>query len=96
MDLPLFKFDSTIYNQNGAIAYNAYKNAVDGKTWNGEDMKDFKDMPDKIKNAWCESASMIVMTTSYSGMEYFKHIALSSSKKNAKEEEIFGQNGLKT
>ena len=40
----------------GIINYNAYRDAVGGKTWNGENMKDFDEMPDKIKNAWIKSA----------------------------------------
>lgn len=35
-----------------SIAYNIYKKAVDGKTMTGEDMKDLKDLPEKIQQAW--------------------------------------------
>ena len=33
-------------------SYEIYKEAVEGKTWNGEDMKNFDEIPDKIKRAW--------------------------------------------
>lgn len=33
-------------------AYEIYKQAVGGKTWNGEDMKQFQEMPQNIRNAW--------------------------------------------
>jgi hypothetical protein len=36
----------------GSKAYEIYKEAVGGKTWNGEDMKKFEEMPENIRNAW--------------------------------------------
>ena len=36
----------------GKVAYEAYKKAVGGKTWNGEDMKEFSEMPKDKQNAW--------------------------------------------
>lgn len=33
-------------------AYNVYKEAVGGLTWNGDKMKEFDEMPEKQRNAW--------------------------------------------
>lgn len=33
-------------------SYDIYKEEVGGKTFNGEDMKPFEDLPEKIQNAW--------------------------------------------
>lgn len=36
----------------GKFAYESYCIAVDGKSWNGETLKSFKDLPEKIRKAW--------------------------------------------
>lgn len=35
-----------------SISYEIYKKAVGGKTWNGEDMKQFEEMPENIQKGW--------------------------------------------
>jgi hypothetical protein len=45
----------------GKLNYNLYKNAVGGKTWNGENMKQFDEMPINIQNAWIEGASGVIL-----------------------------------
>ena len=39
----------------GKIAYEAYCDELDGKTWRGEPFVDFDDLPDNIKAAWAAS-----------------------------------------
>ena len=36
----------------GEKSYEIYREAVGNKAWNGDPLKDFKDLPAKIKNAW--------------------------------------------
>jgi len=33
-------------------AYDIYKHAVGGKSWNGEKLKEYDELPANIKNAW--------------------------------------------
>ena len=49
----------------GKINYNAYRDAVGGKTWNGENMKEYNDMPEKIQNAWKQSAWQVFCMGQY-------------------------------
>jgi hypothetical protein len=37
-----------------SIAYEIYKKNVGGITFNGEKMKEFYELPEKIKNAWLQ------------------------------------------
>jgi hypothetical protein len=35
-----------------SVAYEIYKEAVGGKTFDGKDMKQYEEMPENIRNAW--------------------------------------------
>jgi hypothetical protein len=39
----------------GEICYNAYKEAVGGKTWNGDTMKTYDEMPEHAQYAWTKA-----------------------------------------
>ena len=41
------------------LCYDAYKGAVGGVSYNGDKLKDFNDLPNQIKFAWKESATVI-------------------------------------
>ena len=36
-----------------SYAYEIYKKEVGGITWEGKPMKEFDELPNNIKNAWC-------------------------------------------
>ena len=41
--------------EDGELAYDAYKEAVGGKTWNGDDMKSWSELPINIRKGWFEA-----------------------------------------
>ena len=50
-----FDTDSNEYNfRDGEKAYNAYADAVEWKSFSGEPLKQFSELPVKIRNAWCK------------------------------------------
>ena len=54
------RFDGLIYSaetlEYGRLNYETYKNMVGGKTWNGDDMLPFHEMPERLQKAWTKSA----------------------------------------
>lgn len=44
----------------GQIAYEAYKEFTGGKTFDGRDMPEWKDLGDKIQRAWEAAADAVV------------------------------------
>ena len=40
----------------GKVNYDAYKESVGGVSFNGQKLKEFHEMPEKICNAWMEGA----------------------------------------
>jgi len=42
--------------RRGMVLYGRYSSWVDYKSFNGEDLKEFDDLPDNIKHAWIMSA----------------------------------------
>ena len=53
-------FDPLIYSaeclEYGKLCYETYKHAVGGKAWNGDDMLQFHQMPERLQHAWTRSA----------------------------------------
>ena len=46
------KFWAYKYNTMLSDAYEVYKKSVGGRTFNGEKMKEFDELPENIKDAW--------------------------------------------
>ena len=44
----------------GQIAYESYRNAQNGKAYNGQPIPDWKDVRDDIKQAWNRAAATVV------------------------------------
>ena len=43
----------------GQIAYEAYSKAVGGKSWNGEPLKTWEELPGYIRHAWVTAANTV-------------------------------------
>ena len=45
---------------HGQVAYEAYAKAVGGKAWNGEPLKTYDELPERIKDAWSTAAMAVI------------------------------------
>ena len=45
-----------IRDRMGQVAYGAYRQAVNNVTMDGKPMKEFHEMPEKVRNAWAFTA----------------------------------------
>ena len=41
-----------VENEIGKLNYEMYRKMVGGITWNGDKMKEYEEMPEKIRKAW--------------------------------------------
>ena len=46
----------------GRMGYEEYAVSTGGKTYDGRDMPQWDDLPERIKSAWCAAASKILDT----------------------------------